>query len=390
MKYDFDTIISRKNHHSRKHCGCGERFGTDDVIPMWVADMDFKAPEPVLSALQDMINHGIFGYIQRPDCYFDSIVEWQLKRYNWKIDKTLLSHSPNVVSSLSVLIETNSNVGDKVLIQSPVYPQFYKTIEMNNRVVVKNKLIIEDGVYKMDFVDFENKLKEGVAIFILCNPQNPVGRVWNVEELTKIGELCLKYNTLIISDDIHCDLTLWGNKHTPIASISKAISDITVTCTSSTKTFNLAGIQASTVIFPSQELNDKFDNFLHKSDIQATSAFNVVANDAAFKHGEEWLEQAVEYMQNNIIFTKNYLDKHVPKIKSYIPEATYFMWLDFSEFGLSDEELERILLYEAKVALNECKPYDNELSGYFRINLATSKFVVEEVLDRIRVAFEKY
>ncbi len=261
---------------------------------------------------------------------------------------------------------------------------------MNDRVVVKNKLIIEDGVYKMDFVDFENKLKDGVAIFILCSPHNPVGRVWTKEELTKVGELCLKYNTLIVSDDIHADLTLWGNKHTPIATLSKEINDITVTCTSSTKTFNLAGIQASTVIFPNEKMKEDFDKFLLKYDIQANSAFSVVANEAAFRHGEDWLEQVVEYIQNNITYTKNYLDEHLPKVKSYIPEATYFMWLDFREFNLSDEEIERILLYEAKVALNECKPYDDELSGYFRINLATSKVVVEECLKRIVTAFEKY
>ncbi len=390
MKYDFDTIISRKNHHSRKHCGLVERFGTADVIPMWVADMDFKAPQPVIDSLNDMVDHGIFGYIKRPDSYYESIALWQLKRNNWNVDKNLLSHAPSVVTSLSILIETNSKVGDKILIQSPIYPQFYKTIEMNDRVVSKNKLIIEDGIYKIDFVDFENKLKEGVAIFILCSPHNPVGRVWTVEELTKIGELCLKYNTLILSDDIHSDLILWGNKYTPIASISKEFSDITITCTSATKTFNLAGIQASTVIFPNEKMKADFDKFLLKYDIQSNSAFSVVANEAAFRDGEEWLEQVVEYIQNNIIFTKNYLDTHLPKVKSYIPEATYFMWLDFSEFNMSDEEIERILLYDAKVALNECKPYDNELSGYFRINLATSKFVVEECLVRIVKAFEKY
>ncbi len=390
MLYDFDTIISRKNHHSRKHCGCGDRFGTEDVIPMWVADMDFKAPQPVIDALSDMVNHGIYGYIKRPDSYYEAIAEWQLKRHNWKVDKNLMSHALNVVTSLSILIETHSKVGEKVLIQSPVYPQFYKTIEMNGRVVSKNKLILEDDIYKMDFVDFENKLKEGVSVFILCNPHNPVGRAWNVEELTKIGELCLKYNTLIVSDDIHCDLTLWGNKYTPIASISKEINDITVTCTSATKTFNLGGIQASTVIFPNDKLKASFDEHLLKYDIQANSAFSVVANEAVFRHGEEWLEQAVAYIENNITFTKNYLDANIPKIKSYLPEATYFLWLDFTEFNLSDEELERILLYDAKVALNECKPYDDELSGFFRINLATPKSVVEEALDRIRVAFEKY
>ncbi len=390
MQYDFDTIISRKDHHSRKHCNCDKRFGTADVIPMWVADMDFKAPQPVLDSLNDMVEHGIFGYICRPNSYYDAIVEWQLKRNNWKIDRNLLSHSPNVVSSLSILIEINSKVGDKIMVQSPVYPQFYNAINNNDRLVIKNKLVLEDGVYKMDFVDFENKLKEGVAIFILCSPHNPVGRVWTVEELTKIGELCVKYNTLIVSDDIHSDLTLWGNKHTPIASISKEISDITFTCVSSTKTFNLAGIQASTVISPNEKAKEAFDKVLEKYDIQNNSAFNVVANEAAFRHGEEWLEQVKEYCQKNIIYTKDFFDKHMPKIKAYIPEATYFLWLDFTAYNLSDEEIERILLYEAKVALNECKPYDDELSGFFRINLATSKFVVEEALERIRVAFEKY
>ncbi len=268
-----------------------------------------------------------------------------------------------------------------------------------SRKVVKNPLIKrpftskENTVserFEVNFEEFEEILKEGVGLFILCNPHNPVGRSWTKEELKKMGDLCIKYNTIIVSDEIHSDFGLWDNKHTPTANVSKEISDITITCTSSTKTFNLAGIHAATTIFPNLEMKAKFDEYTLKLDIYSNNAFSVVANEVAFREGEEWLEQVKAYIEQNMIFTKDYIDTHIPNIKAYLPEATYFMWLDFSAFGLSDEELTKILLYDAKVALNECKPYDEDLSGYFRINLACSRKIVVEVLDRIRWAFEKF
>ncbi len=388
MIYDFDTVVSRVGYNSRKHDALQTRFGTTDLLPMWIADMDLKTAEPIINALKDRVEHGIFGYIHRPDSYFEAISEWQAKRNNWNVDPKFMAFSPSVVTSLSILIDTLTEVGDNILIQSPVYPQFYKSTINNKRNIVKNPLIKVGDRYEVNFNEFEEKLKEGVALFIICNPHNPVGRCWTYEELKRMGELCVKYNTTIISDEIHSDFSLWGNKHIPTASISKEISDITITCTSSTKTFNLAGIHAATTIFPTVEMKEAFDEYTFKLDIYSNNAFSIVANEVAYREGEEWLEQVKTYIQNNMIYTKNYIEENIPKIKAYLPESTYFMWLDFNAFGLSDDELIQILLYDAKVALNECKPYDEDLSGYFRINLACPRVIVQEALDKIKMAFE--
>ncbi len=389
MIYDFDTVVSRANYNSRKHDALQVRFGTTDVIPMWIADMDFKTAEPIIQTLRDRVDHGIYGYIHRPDSYFEAVSEWFLKRHNWHVDTKYMCYSPSVVTSLGILIDIFSEVGDNILIQSPVYPQFYKSTITSKRNIVKNPLVRVGERFEMDFVDFEEKLKQGIKIFIICNPHNPVGRSWTKEELQRIGDLCVKYNTLIISDEIHCDFTLWGNTHTPTASVSKEINDITITCTSSTKTFNLAGIHAATTIVPTLEMKEKFDEYTLQLDIWSNNAFSIAANEVAYREGEEWLGQVKTYIQNNMMFTKDYFEKNLPKIKAYLPEATYFMWLDFSAYGLEDEELIRTLLYDAKVALNECKPYDEDLSGFFRINLACPRVILEDVLVRIKNAFEK-
>lgn len=390
MNYDFDTVISRKGFNSRKHDGVEHRFGTKDVIPMWIADMDFRTATPIISALEQRVEHGIFGYIQRPDSYYKSIQNWQKRRNNWDTDTKLMSSSPGVVSALTILVEMLSNPNDNILIQTPVYPQFSGVIERCNRTLVKNKLIFKDNRFVIDFVDFENKLKDGIKVFILCNPHNPVGSAWTKDELQKMGDLCIKYNTYIISDEIHSDFVLWGKKHIPTASVSKDIGNNTITCTSSTKTFNLAGIQTSTTIFPNIDLKNNFDIYLKKYDIEQSNAFSVIANEVAFNEGEEWLTQCKEYIESNMNFTKNFLDDNLPKIKSFIPEATYFMWLDFSDFNLSDADLEKLLLIDAKVALNECKPYDEDIHSFFRINLACSQLIVREALENIKKTFQKY
>ncbi len=388
MKYDFDTVVSRVGFNSRKYDMCEKKFGTNDILPMWIADMDLQTAQPIIDELAKRVQHGIFGYTERPDSYFKAIADWQKKRNNWEVSTDLMSYTPNVVSALSVVVQTHSKVGDTVMIQTPVYPKFFDVVEKNDRKLVSNKLINDNCNYKIDFEDFEEKLKQGVAVFILCNPQNPVGKVWSYDELKKMGDLCVKYNTIIVSDEIHSDIMLWGNKHIPIASISDEISKITITCTSSSKTFNLAGLQCATTIFPTKEIKSIFDAYFEKLNIVDNNCFSVVANEIAFTQGEEWLDQVIEYIQDNITYTKNYIDENIPKIKAFIPESTYLMWLDFSAYGLSDEELNNILINNAKVGLNDCKPYCNSLSGYFRFNLACSRKIIEQALEQIKNAFE--
>ena len=252
MKYNFDEIIDRKNNHSVKYNELS-RFGTDDVIPLWIADMDFKTAEPVIKALREKVEHGIFGYVYRPDEYFQSFINWQKKRFGWDVKKELISFSIGVVPSLGTLIKQYSEKGDKILIQPPVYSEFYDITLDNERIVLENKFKEENGNFILDLNDFEEKLKQNPKLFILCNPHNPLGHVWSIEELKSMGNLCIKYNVPIVSDEIHADLTLWGEKHIPMASVSEKIRQNTITCTSTGKAFNLAGMQSATIVFNNLE-----------------------------------------------------------------------------------------------------------------------------------------
>ena len=261
MTYNFDKIIDRKNNHSTKYNELMQKFGVDDIIPLWIADMDFATAEPVVRALKEKAGHGIFGYVYRPDEYFDSFIRWQKRRYGWEVKKELLSFSIGIVPALGALIRQFSEKGDKILIQTPVYSEFYDINHDNERTVIENRFIEKDGVYTPDFKDLEEKLKEKPKLLIFCNPQNPIGHVWSYEELKTIGDLCIKYNVPVISDEIHSDLTLWDNRHIPMASVSEEIRKNTITCTSTGKAFNVAGLQCATIVFNSLEEKKKFDRF---------------------------------------------------------------------------------------------------------------------------------
>jgi len=256
MKYNFDEIIDRKNNHATKYNELIKKFGVDDVIPLWIADMDFRTAEPVVNAVRKKAEHGIFGYVYRPDEYFESFINWQKKRFGWEPKKELLSFSIGIVPALGALVRQFSEKGDKILIQTPVYSEFYDINLDNERVVIENRFIEKDGVYSLDLKDLEEKLKEHPKLLIFCNPQNPIGHVWTYEELKSIGDLCVKYNVPVISDEIHADLTLWDNKHIPMASVSEEIRQNTITCTSTGKAFNVAGLQCATIVFNNLEEND--------------------------------------------------------------------------------------------------------------------------------------
>jgi len=267
MKYNFDEIIDRKNNHATKYNELIKKFGVDDVIPLWIADMDFRTAEPVINAIRKKAEHGIFGYVYRPDEYFESFINWQKKRFGWEPKKELLSFSIGIVPALGALVRQFSEKGDKILIQTPVYSEFYDINLDNERVVIENRFIEKDGVYSLDLKDLEEKLKERPKLLIFCNPQNPIGHVWTYEELKAIGDLCVKYNVPVISDEIHADLTLWDNNHIPMASISEEIRQNTITCTSTGKAFNLAGLQSATIVFNNLEVKAKFDKSKSKSRI---------------------------------------------------------------------------------------------------------------------------
>ena len=391
MKYNFDEIIDRKNNHSVKYNELIKKFGVDDVIPLWIADMDFKTAQPVIDALEKKVQHGIFGYVYRPDEYFESFINWQKRRFGWEPRKELLSFSIGIVPSLGALVQLFSEKGDKILIQTPVYSEFYDISEDNGRIVIENRFSEKDGEYSLDLEDLENKLKENPKLFIFCNPHNPLGHVWTHEELEAIGNLCRKYNVPVISDEIHADLTLWDNNHIPMASISEEIRQNTITCTSTGKAFNLAGLQSATIVFNNLEVKTKFDKFWKDLEVHRNNPFNLVATIAAYSdEGEEYLNQLKEYLQNNILFLNDFFKEYIPEIIPNIPQATYLVWLDCrklcEKFGFDQKQLEEFMLTKAKLGLNEGRVYQKKLEGFMRLNVACPRAVLEKALNQLKNA----
>lgn len=389
MLYNFDEIVDRSRNNAAKYDERKKKFGTEDVIPLWIADMDFRVPKPVEDALVERAKQGIFGYTSRPEEYWDALCDWQKKRNNWEVSKELISFCSGVVPALAALISQLSEEGDSILIQTPVYSEFYDVAENLNRRVLVSRLVEKDGVYGMDFEDFEEKLKQGPKAFILCNPQNPVGRSWTREELKRLGDLCLEYGVPILSDEIHADLMLWGHKHTPMASVSPDISANTITCTAVSKTFNLAGLQAASVIFNNQEERHKFERFWHNLEIHRNNCFSLVASTAAYREGEEWLTELLPYLEGNMQFVHDYCEKNIPNVKAKLPECTYLMWLDCRGLHKTNEELNAFMITKAKLGLNAGCDFDRKLSGYMRLNAACPRSVLEKAMEQLRAAVEE-
>lgn len=385
MKYNFDEIIDRTANRSSKYDERIKKFGTADVIPLWVADMDFRTAQPIIDACTAKAKEGIWGYTSRPDSYFEAVQQWEYRRKHWKPDTALMSWSLGVVPALSAIVRLFSKEGDKILIQTPVYSEFYDVAEAWGRTVAENKLVESDGKWHVDFDDFEDKVKE-CSIFLLCNPHNPLGIVWEPEVLRKMAELCIENDTLLVSDEIHADLIFHGRRHTPAASLSPEIASHIITCVSATKTFNLAGLQASTTIFPNAEMKQTFDKFWGGLEIHRNNAFSSVAMEAAYREGEEWLEQMLTYVSGNFDYVCSYCAKYIPKIKPNCPDATYLMWLNCRELGMSNEELRDFFIHKAKLGLNEGYTFGRSLSGYMRLNAACPRATLEKAMAQLRAA----
>ena len=385
MKYNFDEIIDRSGNRAAKYDERIKKFGTEDVIPLWIADMDFRTAQPIIDACVAKAQEGIWGYTSRPASYFEAVQDWERKYYSWEPDTALMSWSLGVVQTMAALMKIYTMPGDKVLIQTPVYSEFYDIPEAIGRVVVENPLIEQDGRWQIDFEDFEKKAKE-CKVFLLCNPHNPLGIVWEPEQLRRMAEICMKHHVLLISDEIHSDLVFHGKKHTRIASISKQIGQYAVTCVSVTKTFNLAGLQASTAIFPNAAMKRDFDRYWSSMDIHRNSAFSSVAIETAYREGREWLEQLLEYLSGNMEFVKEYCRQHIPQIKPNLPDATYLVWLDCRELGLSNEQLRKFMIEKAKIGLNEGNTFGRSLSGFMRLNVACPRSVLEKALGQLEAA----
>ena len=391
MKYDLDKIINRYKTGSVKWDLADKIFGQDNVLPMWVADMDFEAPKPVIDALVKRAKHGIYGYSACMDPYYDAVTGWMKKQHNWNIQNDWIVFSPGVVPALNMLVKALSRPGEKIIVQQPVYYPFMKAIENNNRKVLNNPLRLNGKRYEMDFNDLEKKASDkDVKLIILCSPHNPVGRVWSGDELEELGRICLKNNITIISDEIHSDIVLKGHKHTPFAGISEEFLMNSVTCTAPSKTFNLAGLHVSNIIIADRETREKFLFQLKCNGLMGPNCFASAALEAAYTHGQEWLEQVLHYIQDNLEYLKGFIKNRLPRVRIIEPEATYLVWLDFRDLGLKNHELKEIILKEAKVALDPGHIFGREGMGFQRINIACPRKTLEQGLISIEKALKKH
>lgn len=388
MKFNFNEKVDRSKNHAAKWEEMGAKFGSNDLLPMWIADMDIKTAPEIVEAIKEKADQAIFGYVYRPASYYETAAAWCEKRFGYKIDPKTLIHSPGVVPSMNMLVKMLTKEDEKVLIQIPVYPPFAASVKTGKRTLVTNELVKdENGYYTIDFEDLEKKLSDKkVTLMILCNPHNPVGRVWKKEELQKIGDLCVKYNVRILADEIWRDLVLPGYTHTPIASLSREIENITITCFSPTKTFNIAGLQASFAVFPREEEWKAFDNELGEMDIKRNNPFSLVGFEAAYNHGEEWLSELLVHLEGNAQYVADFVKERLPEIKTVKPEGTYLMWLDFNGLNITPEEITDMLIKDAKVAMNDGASFGANGKGFARMNIACPRYMVEDAMARIEKA----
>jgi len=381
MPYNFDCVIDRRHTESEKW----KKFDAD-VLPMWVADMDFAAPPAVVDAIQQRAQHGIYGYAIRPDSYYESMVEWMRRRHDWEIERNWLAHSPGVVTALNLAVNAFTQPGEKIIIQPPVYPPFFTIVKNNGRQLVYNPLRAENGYYRMDLADLEKRIDNRTRALMLCSPHNPVGRVWTRNELLALGELCLRKNIMIFSDEIHSDLIMRGHKHVPLAMLSPELAEITVTIIAPSKTFNVPGLYTATAIIPNPKLHTQFNHVLENYALNSSSIFGMVALQAAYRHGEEWLEELIDYLQDNIDYAIRFFQQRIPQIKVTCPEGTYLLWLDCRELGFTHDGLRDLFLKQAKVALNEGYTFGPSGEGFMRMNIGCPRSVVAEGLARIERA----
>lgn len=388
MIYNFDEETNRKNTNCAKYDGLKKYFGYEDLNPLWVADMDFKTPSFINDAIIKAASNSLYGYsVDTPELYA-SIINWQKNEHDWEIEQKDIFMINGVVPAYSACIEAFSEIGDEVIVQTPIYPPLFKCVTANERKLVINELKKdENGYYTMDLEDLEKKITSKTKILVLCSPHNPVGRVWSKEELEKLANICIKHNITIVSDEIHSDITF--KKFTPLASISKEIANQTITLNSAGKTFNIAGLNCAYAISKNAEILEKFKKVAIKREINSINFFGYVSTRAAYENGSAFVKELKAYLMNNIIFTKEFFEKNSLNIDFFIPEATYLLWLDFSKTGLSHLEIKNILLTKSKIALNDGVSFGSNGNKFFRLNTALSKKALNIALNQFVKNFSK-
>lgn len=393
--YNFDKIINRKGTNCLKYDFAVERGKPAEVLPLWVADMDFQVSEEITKSLHAAVEHGIYGYTQPKDPYYNAIMNWMKKNHQWETKREWIVKTPGVVFALGAAVKAFTKPGDAVLIQNPVYYPFTNIIRDNDRRVIDNTLVYEKRVtegksqYSIDYEDFERKIvQENIKLFILCNPHNPVGRVWTREELQYLGEICLRHHVIVVSDEIHNDFVYPGFEHTVFANVDPRFAEFTVTCTAPSKTFNLAGLQISNIFIPNETLREAFQKEIDKTGYDEPNALGAVACEAAYRGGQEWLDQLRAYLLENLNFLRAYLQEKIPQIHLVEPEGTYLVWLDCSELGISGKELDQFIVEKAGLWLDGGAMFGPSGADFQRVNIACPKATLELALDKLKAAVD--
>jgi cystathionine beta-lyase len=385
--YDFDTVIDRKNTNSLKWDFAVERGHPADVLPLWVADMDFPAPQPVLDALRRAVDHGIFGYSETKEDYYRAVSGWFRDRFGWETKPEWLVKTPGVVFALAMAVRALTKPGDAVLIQPPVYYPFFSVVRDNDRKLVESPLVYENGRYSIDFTDFEEKITQnGVKLFILCSPHNPVGRVWTREELQKLGDICQRHGVFVVSDEIHCDFAFPEHPHTVFAAAAPALAERSIVCTAPSKTFNLAGLQTSNIWISDEKVRAAFLKEIDRSGYSQLNSLGLVACQAAYESGGEWLGQCRAYLRGSLDFLQDFLAQHIPEIRLVEPEGTYFAWLDCSRLGLGRKELNDLVANRARLWLDAGHIFGGGADQFQRVVLACPRATLEQALTRLEQA----
>ena len=390
MPFDFDKIIDRHNTASVKHDAVEANGYPADVLPMWVADMDFRVPTCVTDALRKAVEHGIFGYSFAPEDYYRAVQNWFQTHFNWKLEKEWIQFAPGVVFALSTAIRVMTQPGDAVLVTPPVYYPFYRVIHNNERKLVESLLVYEDGKYTVDFADFEEKIvSNDVKLFILCSPHNPVCRVWTVEELQRIGDICCRHGVKVISDEIHCDFTRPGFTHTPFVKACPEMVEDTIICTAPSKSFNLAGLQTSNIMIPGAALRKAWQKEMQRISYHEPNRLGLCACQAAYENGEQWLSECKAYMKGNLDYVRAFLAENLPQIRLVEPEGTYFAWLDCSGLDLSKEALDDLIIHKAKLWLDTGSLFGECAAQFQRVVLACPRSVVIQAMEQLKKAIQE-
>ncbi|AGB19334.1 MalY/PatB family protein [Thermoanaerobacterium thermosaccharolyticum] len=384
MNYDFNEVVDRSKSKSRKWAKeiLKKNFGREDILPMWIADMDFKCAPPIVDRMLEVSRHGIYGYTFVPDEYYSAVVSWCKRRHHWDIKKEWITFTHGTVSTLHYIVQEFCNPGDKVIVQTPGYEPFENAVKRHGAILVKNPLRLQDGKYTIDFDDLEKKAKDA-KIMIFCSPHNPTGRVWSLEELKKVSEICLNNNVLMVVDEIHKDIILYNNEHISFTKVSKEAADNCIVCVSPNKAFNLGGLKSSYTVIPNENIRERLQRRLEINSITSPNIFAVPALIAAYTECDEWLDQLIKYIEGNFNYVKEYLEENIPYAKLIEPQATYLAWIDMRDIGKDFDQLRDLIINKAKVGVNFGTEFIDNGRGFIRMNLGCPRYIVEEAMKRI-------